>query len=817
MSPSTKRSATRPRQQAIAAEPDRLPGWLAPALYALVTLVLFREFVFSLKNILGTDTVALGYFARSFYTHFLRDLGTFPLWNPLLFGGLPFVDGMHGDIFYPVSLLLVFLDPARSWGWKLALHVFLAGCFAYLWLRGIGARQGSALFGGLVYMLGAHLISLVYPGHDGKLFVAALTPLVFWLAERALTRRGLPEFALFALGVTLLLLTAHMQLAYFAVWGVTLYFLFRLAQIWRRERDKGTIARLFGLFALAGIAGTAAAAVQLVPPYLYLKTWSHRVEKTVEAEADRGYEYATSWSLHPEEALGLIVPEFAGDNIITPEGRQNQTYWGRNPFKLNAEYAGLVPLLLVPLLFLGRRRDPRAWFFAGLGVVSLLFALGATTPVFRIFYHLIPGVKLFRAPSTIVFLLGLSIATLGALGFERFIDTARDPSGEGRSTRRYLWGAVAALGLLAILAASGIFTDLWKALIYPEMHPQREVALAANLGAIKAGFGIAFLLALLVAAAWEALANGAIGYRIALVALALLAGADLWRVSRDFISGTVALNELGVDPALYSADQTIHFLQMRQEEGEIFRVLDLGAYGTNVLAVHGLEQVAGHHGNEIGYYRALVGGDAVENLAASELRLLDLVNGVYLVTPQPIQAPGYTEVFRGDRSLVYRNENALPRAFLVGAAEVVADDDAVAHILSRDFDFSRTAALAEPLPDGVHLEGDPIGEVEWRERAHDRAELLVRTDRPALLVITDNFYPAWEARVDDVATPILRANHTFRAIPVPAGEHRVELRYRSGVLRASALVSGGMLALLLGIGVGGSLLRRGRPEPSVDG
>lgn len=811
----TKPTAPRASARSAAPPEERLPGWLAPALYAVVTLILFREFIFGLKEILGTDTIALGYFARNFYTHFLRDLGTLPVWNPLLFGGLPFVDGMHGDIFYPVSLALTFLDPARSWGWKLVLHVFLAGCFTYLWLRGIGIRRGSALFGGLVYMLGAHLISLVYPGHDGKLFVAALTPLVFWLAERAVTRRGIPDFACFALGITLLLLTAHMQLAYFAVWGVTLYFLFRLVQLWRRERRAGTLARLVGLFAIAGLAGTAAAAVQLVPPYLYLNEWSHRVEKTVDAEAERGYEYATSWSLHPEEAAGLVVPEFAGDNITTAEGQQHNTYWGRNPFKLNAEYAGLIPLLLIPLLFF-RRRDPRAWFFAGLGVLSLLFALGATTPVFRIFYHLIPGVKLFRAPSTIVFLLGLCIATLGALGLERFLDAAGEEPESGRRVRRYLWGATGVLMLLALLASTGVLFDLWKSVFYPGILPQKEAALAANLPALRTGFGIAFLLALLVAGVWEARARGVVGRQVALAALVLLAAVDLWRVDRPFIAGTVALNAIGVDPALYQADPTIHFLQTRRDAGEVFRVLDLGAYGTNVLAVHGLEQVAGHHGNEIGRYRALVGGDNLENLAASELRLLDLVNATYLVSPQPVEAPGFTEVFRGSRSIVYQNENALPRAFLVGATEVVPDDDAVSRILARDFDFRRIAALPEPLPQGVSIQPDPQGEVEWTARANDQMSLRVRTDRPALLLVTENFYPAWHARVDGAPAPILRADYAFRAIPIPVGEHEVTLTYQSRVLNASAAVSVGMTILLLGVGLGGSLLRRRREARLVD-
>ncbi|MGH7505271.1 MAG: hypothetical protein ACRELX_06455, partial [Longimicrobiales bacterium] len=348
--------------------------------------------------------------------------GSFPLWDPLLFGGLPFVEGMHGDIFYPPSLALFFLDARAMWTWKMALHVFLAGMFTYLWLRGLGLRRGPAFFGGLVFMMGADLVSLVYPGGDGKLFVSALAPLVFWLAERAVRSRRIGDFAFFALGIALVVFTSHMQLAYFTVWGVSLYFFFRLAQIWRAERSAAIAGRLLGLYTLAGVLGVAAAAVQFLPPLEYLREWSHRAEKTVAAQDENAYEYSTTYSLHAEEIASLVVPEFVGDNVQT-EVRAGNTYWGRNPFKINHEYAGLVPLLLAPLLFL-RRREPRTWFFTALAVLSLLYALGADTPAFRLFY-LIPGVSLFRAPSLIIFLYGLSVATLGALGLERLIDWAR--------------------------------------------------------------------------------------------------------------------------------------------------------------------------------------------------------------------------------------------------------------------------------------------------------------------------------------------------------------------------------------------------------
>ena len=408
------------RKTAGATSPD-FPAWLAPAAYALVTLVLFREVVAGATTLLGTDSVGLSYFARNFYTEFVRSFHSFPLWNPYLFGGLPFVEGMHGDIFYPPSIALFFMDAEWMWGWKMLIHIWLAGVFTYLWLRGLGLRREIAFFGGLAYMMGAHLVSLVYPGGDGKLFVSALAPLVFWLTERAMARRGLPDFALLSLGIAAAMLTSHMQLAYYLVWGISLYALFRMAQIWRAERRPAAVARLFGLFTLAGLLAVGASAVQFVPPLDYLREWSHRADRTVRAEQESGYEFSTSWSMHPEEAMSLVVPEFVGDNVQT-ETRSGTTYWGRNVFKLNSEYTGFLALFLAPLVFL-RRRDGRTWFFVVLALLSLSFALGATTPLFRL-YYLIPGVSLMRAPSLIIFLWGLSLVTLAAFALERFLGWA---------------------------------------------------------------------------------------------------------------------------------------------------------------------------------------------------------------------------------------------------------------------------------------------------------------------------------------------------------------------------------------------------------
>lgn len=800
-----------------------LPRWVPPVVYAAVTVLLFREFFFGGTSMLGVDSLALSYFARDFYTEFVQAFRRMPHWNPLLYGGLPFVEGMHGDIFYPPSLALFFLDARAMWGWKMALHIFLAGVFTYLWLRrGLRLDRLPAFFGGLVYMMGADLVSLVYPGGDGKLFVSALAPLVFWLAERAVRGRRLSDFAVFALGISLLVFTSHMQAAYFCIWGVSLYFLFRLVQLWRAERDPGAAGRLLALYALAGVLGVAAAAVQFLPPLEYLREHSHRAEKTEPAEG--GYAYSTSYSLNPEEIGSLVVPEFAGDQV-----REGASYWGRNPLKLNSEYAGFVALLLIPVLLLGRRRA-LSWFFIGLAVLTLLYALGANTPVFRLFY-LVPGVRLFRAPSIIIFLYGFSVATLGALAVQRLqtwllsapghagghMGTGRSRSGRDRAgasdgagaeaAGRYLWIAAAVLGGLALLASAGVLTDIWTATVYRSIDAARLQALQANMPQIQLGFWLVFALALVVAGGWALAARGALTVRAFLLLLTLLAGLDLYRFGRPFVAATASMNRhAAADAALFHPSDAISALQRLQDAGGVFRVFDAGVYPgfmANVLAVHGLEQLGGHHGNELGRYRNLIGGDVPQNLDPAEPRLLDVTNTEYLLLPGRIQDPRFEEVYAGMNAAVYRYRNALPRAYLVGRTEVVPDRDAVARLLSPDFDRRGTALLPEPLPAGTELAEGAGGTVEWLEREVDRHRLRVVADRPALLMVLDNHYPAWQATVNGRHVPIHRANYTFRAVPVPAGDHEVIFRYEPSALRAGATISLAVLALLLGvIGIG---------------
>ncbi|MEX2466373.1 MAG: YfhO family protein [Gemmatimonadota bacterium] len=803
------------------------PAWLPAVLFIGLGLFVFREFVFSDRMLFGGDTLGLGYVARALYAEALRELGTIPLWAPHILGGTPFIEALSGgDSLYPPSvLLLMALEPYRALGWKLVLHVIAAGFFMFAWIRAIGASRSAAVLAGTAYMLAPFFVSFVHPGHDGKMFVTALTPLLFWAVEKHFTGPRIWTFSATALVVASVILTTHFQMAYFLFGGVGLFAIFRTVQQWRgtgpgalpRDGDAdgdapgGTqlrpAASRFGLFLAAAVVGAGIGGVQLIPAVDYVGEHSRRIQTTRAAAGESGVAWSSSWSIHPEEALSLIVPEFAGNNASGAAWAEN-SYWGRNAFKDNHEYAGLIVLLLAAVSFMGGPRRSLRLFFAGLAVVAFLFALGANTPVWRIFYEVVPGIRLFRAPSQALLLFGFGTVTLAGLGLDRLLELARrrdDPAWSG--VLKLLGGTLAGLTLLALLISSGTFTTVWTSTIYSEIHPQRFETMQAHLPFMARGAWFAVLLAGaafgLVWACWK----GRLTPHVLAAALVALVAVDALRVDGTFVE-TLDFEEWA------APDKNIQAVLEREAgSDEPYRLLSFRRAGQDVRpALHGIELAAGHHPNDLSRYRELigmVGSSSPQNLGQANIRRL--LNVRYILWPDlemggSVEGPvvSRTTLADGRAYETMLADDGLPRARLVGSVTVKGDDEAVPYMLSPEFDPEREVVLPEP-PSAALADGPVSGTVTWLERTPNRLRLEVESDGAALLVIADNWYPAWQASVNGEHAPVLRAYHTLRAVPVPAGSSTVELVYRSQVIIWSLRLSL-LLTLAIGLALGWSAL-----------
>ncbi|MEO2169678.1 MAG: YfhO family protein, partial [bacterium] len=147
-----------------------------------------------------------------------------------------------------------------------------------------------------------------------------------------------------------------------------------------------------------------------------------------------------------------------------------------------------------------------------------------------------------------------------------------------------------------------------------------------------------------------------------------------------------------------------------------------------------------------------------------------------------------------------KRKSALPRTFVVYQTHVDPNPaTARDRILSAKF---------RPLQEAVVAAGSALqpstrpqrGSATIRHYEDDRVEIDTTCYGPCLLVLTDLFYPGWEARVEGVEIPIIKTDVAFRGVPLPAGQHRVEFRYRPLSFRAGAwLFLFGMAASIFGL------------------
>jgi hypothetical protein len=163
-----------------------------------------------------------------------------------------------------------------------------------------------------------------------------------------------------------------------------------------------------------------------------------------------------------------------------------------------------------------------------------------------------------------------------------------------------------------------------------------------------------------------------------------------------------------------------------------------------------------------------------------------------------LDANRWAAVYDADDVLILENKRALPRAWLVGEAEAVDGEEALRRISGegdsgREFDPRRTALLEVAPSELPALAG---GELSQESAAHvtsyepNRLVVETRAERAAVLVLSEINYPGWEATVDGEAARVHATDYLLRGVFVPAGAHRVEMRYRAPAARNGAIISG---------------------------
>jgi hypothetical protein len=769
-----RKPAPPPRSTAAARQSEPEPpvrfGWAALA-YLVLSLVFFLPAFLPDRGLFGTDYLAATYVFYDFIVDRFGD-GSLPKWVPYVFGGLPLFSN-PGSTFHPVhALASLILPTSRILPFVFVVQFWLAGMGMFLLARELRCRGWVAFLAGLAFQFTGITLSWVYAGHDGRIMVATMAPLFFYFLHRGVRTATLPPFAGAAAALAFALLSFQIQNAYYlllagAIWGVFCLIRFRAG------RTPATHARVLAM-GLASVAFAFTIAAVNFLPFLGYVPESPRGDT-----GGRGYEYSVSYSMPPGDLVSMAVPEQSGATVYAIDRRTGTAvrplfpaYDGPNPMKLHTEYLGALVILLMVLGAFFARGDRYWWFFGGLALFAVTLALGGHTPLYRVYYEVLPGLKRFRAPDLAYFVTAFSLVTMAALTLER-IAALRDASRvrgaraeDAAALDRVGWVVAGVLGV-AVLGALAASTGEPGGLQEPARTTGwwRFALFAAATG------GVLW--------AWTQHRMTTIA---AVLVLSLVTVADLWVVGKRFFQTAPPTEEV------FAPDDVANFLAQQPGPARVWNFPGAPYRGRDdsYLMHFGVETAGGEHSNPLQRWNEYVG--AGEGLVprswanfTQHLGFLHAANVRYLLIAAELDEPWLREAYRGSSAIVYENVNALPRAYLVPDVVRVDEGRALAAMQAPGWDPRQTAFVSTDA--ALDLPGGPLdGEADLVTHEPDRVVVRTRASRPALLVLADNDYPGWEATVGGAPAEIVRANHTFRGVVVPAGEQTVEFTFRPQAL-----------------------------------
>ena len=729
----------------------------------------------------ASDIWHLNYPLKHVYAEGLRQ-GRLPLWCPGIGTGLPLhAEGEVGAL-YPINLVLFFALPLPlAFNWAILIHTVLAGVFAALYARQVGANRGGGLLAGLVFALAGFFVT--HLKHTNMIAAAVWIPLLLFLLERHARRRSLRTVGIFAIVVTFMLLAGHPQLAYNNLLVAGAYAVCLAVGILRRDSGGGVkeALRFGGGLGWGVLVGVLLALPQLLPTYELTTQSPRRGGLTLEQATEWEYRFEHLWAFIRPGAFGdpgelVEVPHVdpeTGRPVLDPRtgepvGRLTGFEWDPDHPMLFWEMTGYVGLLPLALAVCGaalgfRRRAVRALLLVML--LALLLTLGKNGGLFYVFFHTVPGFDLFRFQSRFLLYVDLVLAVTAGLGLTLLAERIAAPR------RRTLGASLASVALVVC------FVDLF-----------------AHLGDHNPGID---------PRQWSEPPPTALR----------IIEADVGREPPSRIATSDAERVVFTN-AYYRA---------RGWKG------DLSPYEPartmlepNLALLFGMNNIQLYHPNEL--YPSWMGD--VSNLTSVALdprvpsgagpsRIASLFNVRFFIDPLDALAGRYPALadFPGDvrypggilaesppyRIRLHENPDVFPRAFLVPRARLVRENEersiaSAREIVAPGFDPRTEVVLVEgsggagPVPDpppGPPIEA-PVSFVEYGPR---RVQLGIRAPRDCWLFLGDTWYPGWEATVDGEATPVYRANIAGRAVHVPRGAREVVFTYAPRSLRAGTMVA----------------------------
>ncbi len=676
--------------------------------------------------------------------------GHLVLWNPHLFSGAPFFGGFQSALLYPPNWLFMVLPLGFALNFSIAFHVFLAGWFTYLWLKGRNTHPASALLGAFMFMFSGAYFTRLAVGQIPNLCTMVWIPLVFLALDQYRDTGGLKWIGTGIFALALQFFSGHVQYCYYT--GMAAFF---YALLTMRFTDKK--ARYLMGFLLLYTGASLLAAVQL------LAGWDAAFQSVRTQHMSLGSLDVADMTV--ERAWCFFMPNFFGswDN-----------YWGGGMYWEGHPYVSVTGFVLA-LFALRSSPRPEKGIFAGLALFFLLLSFGNRTPLFPLFAKYFPLFGSFRGVSKLNILTTICLTALAAMGLDEVFKRPETLKGLRRGTT----AGAAVFGLVALLFYAAPRLG-WGRLFKQFLSHSDEMA-------------------------WNLLAAGLLLGVIALTALMAIRK-PTWRW------GFLGLVFLELFSFAWENRPSFDLQALRQKIAPIQQTYDRDP-GDYRVCVQGGNYTLGTSGLDIWGEDPILPLRYALFVARTEKHDYDhIIDSVFSSVSPPLGLLRLRYVFlqEGDEFVPHRTGfKETPRVFLADRWEVQKWEDILDKITANGFDPMREVLL-ESDPGLGPPSGKIQGDIAVKDLSTEQIEITAQVPKPAVLVMTDNDSHGWRAlpleNSDQKIFSILPAYGFFRAVPLQAGHQHFLMEYRP-----TAYVVGKWISIISWLVFLGFLLSQGSP------
>ncbi|MDO8657202.1 MAG: YfhO family protein [Candidatus Levybacteria bacterium] len=683
----------------------------------LVVIFLWSNLFLPAVNItpsVGTNDFTDAYYPSLYYYSDIIKSGKLPLWSSLFSGGFPLFAGA-GGMLYPLYLFSLLFPPAISSNFFLLTDYFLIFLFSFLYLRKIHLKTWASFFGAMLISFGGFSANqIIYPTILANFYFLIAE---LYILETFLQGGGRNFIWVLVMGLILglTLLAGHPQYIFYGFLLIIPYWF-----IFWKKRPKW----LFLLYlSIVLIIALSIGAAQYLP----------QTELTLASTRSAGLNTAaiTRFNLPFSSLIGFISPFALVDPQVTMEA------FSKNGWPVDSQYMymGIIGLIFVMLALIKLfKLGKYAVFFAFAAIFSLLFSFGSQFPIVN-YILTVPPFSFFRIPFKIIFVLNFSLGVLAAYSFNWFLNKLKKPN-------MPKWGVM--IVLIMVFAISFFDLKINSEKLHPPVDANKWYKTPEVVSFIKDKLKDQ-----------ERVTTQLYYYPSLKI---FLEKHDLWNNPETYA------NLRNLLPAYNS------FMY-----GIPLNVGNANGGGLKISRYNELEM-------EIVYGGIKYADDFNSAQVNDSFLFLNRLMGVrYAIFAQPVKNELLSRVFRTnfkngqDQIYVYEFTDYFPRTFMVPKAEKAEPLEIKKHLIKGDFNPKDKIYVEEDTNWGA--KGGFAATALFEKYTDQEVTINTQSSGDSFLFLSDNYYPGWIAEVDGKETKILRANYTFRAVPVSEGKHKVIFRY----------------------------------------